>query len=112
LWPRTATKIEACSRAAALTKIAWEPCTATTQGNWLASSFPAMSIVGISQTPLDDDRKVEGKSTQAPSSSAGGTVTGHFTGRLIWDALPLLVARIRKCTRSRSVGFMIRSPYT
>lgn len=31
-------------------------------------------------------------------SSNPPTVTGHITGRLIWDALPLLVARIRKCT--------------
>jgi hypothetical protein len=73
LWPRTATKTEACSRGRrAHQDRRREPCTATTQGNWLASTFPAMSIVGISQTPLDDDRKVRAnlRKLQAPPLEA------------------------------------------
>jgi hypothetical protein len=73
LWPRTTTKTEACSRGRRVHQDRRrEPCTATTQGNWLASSFPAMSIVGISQTPLDDDRKVRAnlRKLQAPPLEA------------------------------------------
>jgi hypothetical protein len=42
-------------------------------------------------------RQCGGRSTQAPGSPAAGTVIGHFTGRLIRDALVLGV-RIPNCT--------------